>query len=310
MAVRWSAGSSPANTGPISNRPRRESRAGRCARPPRSGRAGSRAACSRARRRSGCPAPAPRRRRRTARAGPGDERPGQRLLIAGGGQRPPGGADAGLAGRQHAAGRPRRSAAAARPAGRRSRRSAPLPRPGRPGPRRRGARSAAGRARPRASKPKVARIVRSVRSAGRRGRRAARHRPGSKAIAGGRRRRLAGEHDLRGLAAAHLQDQPRRQLQPGDHEARIDAAGEAVLGVGDDAGLAAGLGGADRVEPGALDEHLGGLLGAAGGLAAHHPAQADRARAVGDDAHLGGRPHRSCRPAPRRSRPAGPAAPR
>ena len=139
----------------------------------------------------------------------------------------------------------------------------------------------------RASKPSVVRIVRMrARPAGR-GRRAARHRPDRSRSAAGGAGELAGQHDLRGLAAAELQDQPRRQLQPGDHEARIDAAGEAVLGVGDRCQVAAGLGGADRIEPGALDEDLGGGLRAAGGLAAHHAAQADGARAVGDDAHLG-----------------------
>ena len=102
--------------------------------------------------------------------------------------------------------------------------------------------------------------------------------------------RLAGHEDVRRLTAAQVQDQPRGQLQPIDHEARIDAAGEAVLGVRRDAGGPTGLGGADRIEPGALDEHLGGLLRAAGALAAHDAAQAHRALApgVGDHTHLRG----------------------
>ena len=106
---------------------------------------------------------------------------------------------------------------------------------------------------------------------------------------GGRGQGVAGDADLRRLAAAQLQDQPGGQLQAGDQALRVHAAGEAVLGVRRDAGVAAGLGGADRVEPGALDEDVGGGLRAAGALAAHDPAQADGAAAarVGDDAHLG-----------------------
>jgi hypothetical protein len=94
----------------------------------------------------------------------------------------------------------------------------------------------------------------------------------SAARAHGRRRALR-----RRLAAAELEDQRRRQLQPGTTEAGSTAAGEAVLGVGVDAGGAAGLGRADRIEPGALDEHVGGRLGTARGLAAHDAADADGA---------------------------------
>ena len=44
-------------------------------------------------------------------------------------------------------------------------------------------------------------------------------------------------------------------------EGRVDAALEAVAGVGVDAQPAAGAGGADRVEVGRLDEDVGGGLG-------------------------------------------------
>ncbi len=48
---------------------------------------------------------------------------------------------------------------------------------------------------------------------------------------GDRGQGLARHLDVGRFAAAELQDQLRRQFQAGDHEARIDAAGEAVLGV-------------------------------------------------------------------------------
>ncbi|MND91687.1 hypothetical protein D3C80_838220 [compost metagenome] len=103
---------------------------------------------------------------------------------------------------------------------------------------------------------------------------------------GGRGRGLARDHDLGRLAAAQVEDQPRRQLQPRDHRSRIDAAREAILGVGVDAQGASGLGRGDGVEPGALDEDVDRLVRTAGGLPAHDAAQADRplARRVGDDA--------------------------
>ena len=62
-------------------------------------------------------------------------------------------------------------------------------------------------------------------------------------------------------------------------EGRVDAALEAVAGVGVDPQPAAGAGGADRIELGGLDEDVGGRLGAAGAQAAHDAA--DRLGAVG-----------------------------
>jgi hypothetical protein len=93
----------------------------------------------------------------------------------------------------------------------------------------------------------------------------------------GRGRSLAGHDDLRGLAAAQLQDQLGGQFQARHDRAGVDRAGEPVLGVAVDAGGAAGLGGADRVEPGAFDEDVDGVVRAAGAFAAHHAAHADRA---------------------------------
>ena len=66
---------------------------------------------------------------------------------------------------------------------------------------------------------------------------------------------------------------------PTGREGRVDAALEAVAGVGVDAQAPAGAGGADRVEVGGLDEDVGGRLGAAGAQAAHDAA--DRLGAVG-----------------------------
>ena len=166
-------------------------------------------------------------------------------------------------------------------------------------------------ARPRCSKPRSARIVRIrvVRQleAGQ----PLRHRPDRRRSAGG------GAGDLAGQPRP---PRPRRRRAPGSAAVASSRPGTTKPGSTPRAKrywasetmpvVAAGLGGADRIEPGALDEHLGGGLRAAGGLAAHDPAEADGARAVGDDAHLGRRPRRSCRPAPRPSRPRGRAAPR
>ena len=73
---------------------------------------------------------------------------------------------------------------------------------------------------------------------------------------------------------------------PGTDECRIDAALEAEARIGLDAQRAAGARRALRIEIGRLDEHVGGLVGAAGVLAAHDAAKAEHARIVGDDAHL------------------------
>ena len=85
--------------------------------------------------------------------------------------------------------------------------------------------------------------------------------------------------DLGRLAAAEVEDHPGGELDAGGREGRVDAALEAVAGVGVDPQAPAGAGGADRVEVGRLDEDVGGRLGAAGAQAAHDAA--DRLGAVG-----------------------------
>ena len=105
----------------------------------------------------------------------------------------------------------------------------------------------------------------------------------------GRRPRgcLSRQDRLGGLPAADVQDQPGRKFQAGKEALRVHAPGEAVLGVRTDPQGPARLGDPDGIEPGAFDEDVGGGLRAAGGGAAHHPAQAQGARGVANDADLG-----------------------
>jgi hypothetical protein len=169
-------------------------------------------------------------------------------------------------------------------AGRRSRRCARLPRPGRPCPRRRAARSGGVTVQVApwlsAAKPRGLRIscdaystaaIRPVSAAqGRVEARSAPGRPGGSPVT-----------VISDGSPPHRSRIRGRQLQAGDHGmAGVDPAREPVLGVGGDAELAAGLGRADRIEPGAFDEDVGGLVRAAGGLAAHDAAQADGAFAA------------------------------
>ena len=93
----------------------------------------------------------------------------------------------------------------------------------------------------------------------------------------------AGDDEVAGFAAAQLEHGACRQLHAGGHEVGIDPALEAVARVALDLQLAAGRGGADRVEQGGLDEHVGRRAGAARGLAADHAAEAEHAGIVGDD---------------------------
>ena len=67
--------------------------------------------------------------------------------------------------------------------------------------------------------------------------------------------------------------------------AGIDAALEAIARIALHAGLAAGGGGAQRIEVGALDQHVLGLVRAAGVLAAEDAAEAQHRAVVGDHAH-------------------------
>ena len=80
-------------------------------------------------------------------------------------------------------------------------------------------------------------------------------------------------------------DQPRRKLEAGQHEGRIDAALEAVARIGIDAELAAGLGDGERLPQRRFDQHVDGLIRAAGSLAAHDAGERLDAVVVGDDAH-------------------------
>ena len=80
------------------------------------------------------------------------------------------------------------------------------------------------------------------------------------------RRRLRNfpRHDgLRRLAAAQIEDHGGGDLDAVGHEGRIDAALEAVAGIGLDAELAAGRGGAQRIEKRSLEEHVDRLRRAA-----------------------------------------------
>ena len=85
-------------------------------------------------------------------------------------------------------------------------------------------------------------------------------------------------------AAAQIEHHARRQLEARQHEHRIDAALEAVAGVGIDAELAPGAGDVDRIPQRRFDEHIGGRRGAPGRLAAHDAGERFHAVFVGDDA--------------------------
>ena len=164
----------------------------------------------------------------------------------------------------------------------RSRGCAALPRRDRPRPRCRRARTAA---RPTSVSPSLGRSCsRALRGCGAVRARRDRARPASACAVGAETRCCAAirgtapaVRDLARLAAAQLQDQPRRELDAGPHEFGIEAALEAIARVALDAELAAGRGGAHRIEQRRLDEHVGGRVGAAGALAADDAAEA-RAR--------------------------------
>ena len=97
-------------------------------------------------------------------------------------------------------------------------------------------------------------------------------------------RRVAGDDDLGGLAAAQIEHHLGRQLEAGQHEIRIDAALEAVARVGIDAELAAGLRDVELVPQRRLDQHVGGRLRAAARLAAHDAGERFDSLLVGDHA--------------------------
>ena len=98
-------------------------------------------------------------------------------------------------------------------------------------------------------------------------------------LGGGRR---ASHHKGRGLAAADLHDQPRRELRAGDGEGRIDAALEAIARVGDDAQTPARAGDVEGIPQGAFDQHIRGVFIAARELPAHDARDGFHALVVAD----------------------------
>ncbi len=96
----------------------------------------------------------------------------------------------------------------------------------------------------------------------------------------------ASDNGLGWLTAAQFQDHVRCHVEAGHDESRVDATLEAVAGIRNDAGSPASGSRAQRIEVGAFDEDIGGLPGAAGGLAAHDATEAEGALLVGDDAHV------------------------
>ena len=98
-------------------------------------------------------------------------------------------------------------------------------------------------------------------------------------------RRRPGDPPLGRCSARDLHHQGRGEIEARQDERGIDAPLEAVARIGDDAGLAARCGRAQRIEIGALDEHVAGLVRAARVLAAQDAAEAQRGAVVGDHAH-------------------------
>ena len=80
------------------------------------------------------------------------------------------------------------------------------------------------------------------------------------------------DRDFRRRAAAQVEHQFGRELEPGHHEGRIDAALKPIARVGMNAELAAGLGDVGRIPQRGFDQHVGGRFRAASRLAALNPA--------------------------------------
>ena len=93
----------------------------------------------------------------------------------------------------------------------------------------------------------------------------------------------ARDNRARGLAAAEFQDHSRREVEAGHAKGRIDAAFKAVSRVGDDAELAARAGDVQGIPQRAFDQHVGGVLVAAGALAAHDAGDGFDAVVVAND---------------------------
>ncbi|MGY4300627.1 hypothetical protein ACVWXN_008722 [Bradyrhizobium sp. i1.4.4] len=96
------------------------------------------------------------------------------------------------------------------------------------------------------------------------------------------------DHDVLGRrAAAYFHHELGGELQSRHHEGRIDAALEAVARVRIDAELAPGLGDVDLVPQRRFDQHVGGVLVAARGFAAHDAGERFDAVLVRDHADGG-----------------------
>ena len=95
---------------------------------------------------------------------------------------------------------------------------------------------------------------------------------------------LARYRHLRGLAAAEIEHHSGRELEPRQHEGGIDPAFEAVARIRNNAELAAGLRDVQRLPQRGFDQHVGGRLRAARGLAAHDAGERLHALLVGDHA--------------------------
>ena len=113
---------------------------------------------------------------------------------------------------------------------------------------------------------------------------------------------VADDDVFRRRAAAQFHHQLGRELQPRHHEGRIDAALEAIARIRIDAELAAGLRDVDLVPQRRFDQHVGGVLVAAGGLAAHDAGERFDAVIVRDHADRRDRACRCGRRAPAGSR--------
>ena len=97
--------------------------------------------------------------------------------------------------------------------------------------------------------------------------------------------RRAGMGRFAGGAAAQIEHETRRDLQPLGQERRIDAAFEARACVGGEQQPLSGARNAFGVEIGAFDDDVGGFERHARILAAHDAADIVDARVVGDDGH-------------------------
>ena len=97
---------------------------------------------------------------------------------------------------------------------------------------------------------------------------------------------LAGNQKFAGFAAAQLEDQPGSDFGSRDGKGRIDAALEAVAGVGFDTQSAPRARRARGIEQGDFEQHVRRALGTACRFTAHHAGDREQARLVADAGHL------------------------